>query len=310
NVIASVMGMNGTGKSSFIKLLTGNKDIKVGQSINPETMDIATYQFLQGDGLEVTLVDTPGFDDTRPQKSDSRLLGEIIDFLLERQTKKSMNGLIYFHRISDVRFGNTATHNIRMFSRLCGPEAMRNVVILTTRWDETRHHVAVKAEAQLMNSHFKEFVDNGAQVLRHNNTVVSARGVVSSILALPPIGHLQIVDELLSGRSLFETEAGRELDSQLAQLETQHVQEINALREQYIAAHSAADKALQAEIKSLREELLTKLRKVEKDKVNLARMKGLTSVAAQGVKIGANIPFLPGVLGPMVGGALGGVADH
>jgi hypothetical protein len=69
--------------------LTGNKDIKIGQSINPETKVIATYPFSRGDGIEVSLVDTPGFDDNRPNMSDSRLLGEIADFLLKRYALKS-----------------------------------------------------------------------------------------------------------------------------------------------------------------------------------------------------------------------------
>ena len=133
-----------------------------------------------------------------------------------------MNGLIYLHRISDVRFGGTATRNLRMFSRLCGPDAMKNVVILTTRWDETRRDVAEKTETDLRNGHFKEFVNNGAKVLRHDNTVASARNVISSILDLPPIAEIKVVNEIVGGRSLAETDAGRELDSQLTQLKTQH----------------------------------------------------------------------------------------
>jgi len=61
--------------------LTGNKDIRIGGSINPETMDISTYKFVHGDGQEVALVDTPGFDDNRPHMTDSKLLEEIADFL-------------------------------------------------------------------------------------------------------------------------------------------------------------------------------------------------------------------------------------
>jgi len=187
---------------------------------------------------------------------------------------------------------------------------MKNVVILTTRWDEKQHEVAEMAETQLRTGHFKQFIDNGAKVLRHDNTVVSARRIVSSILTIPPIGHLQVVDEMISGCSLYETGAGRELDSQLAELQTQHIQAMNAIRQQYVDARSTNDKAHQAELKRSREELYGRLQKVEKDKENLARMKGLRSGAAQGVNIGANIPFLPDALGAMVGGAVGGAADH
>ncbi|EDR07868.1 uncharacterized protein LACBIDRAFT_294476 [Laccaria bicolor S238N-H82] len=309
SVTVLLMGQTGTGKSSFIRLLTGNKDVKIGKSIEPETSDISTFDYAQNDGLEVSLVDTPGFDDNRAHMSDSKLLQDLIEFLLKRRNAKTVNGLIYLHRISDVRFGGTATRNLRMFSRLCGPDAMKNVVILTTRWDETRRDVAEKTEADLTNSHFKEFVNNGAKVLRHDNTVASARNVISSIMDLPPIGEIKVVNEIVGGRSLAETDAGRELDSQLTQLKTQHVEDINGLREQYKAARLAQDEEQQAEIKRLRDELLAKLEKVDKDKKNLEGMKQWT-FASHGAQIGLNIPFVPSVIGTMVGGAVGAVADH
>ena len=309
--------------------MTGNKDIKIGKSIEPETSDISTYDFAENDELEVSLVDTPGFDDNRAHMSDSKLLQDLIEFLLkryaltlswvnlsdafrlrlERRNAKTVNGLIYLHRISDVRFGGTATRNLRMFSRLCGPDAMKNVVILTTRWDETRRDVAEKTETDLRNGHFKEFVNNGAKVLRHDNTVASARNVISSILDLPPIGEIKVVNEIVGGRSLAETDAGRELDSQLTQLKTQHVEDINGLREQYKAARLAQDEEQQAEIKRLRDELLAKLEKIDKDKKNLEGMRQWT-FASRGAEIGSNIPLVPSVIGTMVGGAVGAVADH
>ena len=220
-----------------------------------------------------------------------------------------MQGLIYLHRISDVRFGGTATRNLRMFSRLCGPDAMKNVVILTTRWDETRLNVAQRTETELINTYFKEFIDNGAQVLRHDNTVESAREVIAAIVERPPIAHLQVIDEMMSGRSLFETEAGRELDSQLSKLHTQHVEEINELREQYKTARSARDEGQQAEIKKLRTELMGKLEKVDKDKKNLESFKDLT-FAAQGAQIGENLPFVPRSLGAWAGGRVGTIVGN
>jgi predicted GTPase len=63
--------------------LTGNKDIKIGESIDPETSDISTYGFSQG-GFNVVLVDTPGFDDNRPDMTDSKLLKNVTDFLVSK----------------------------------------------------------------------------------------------------------------------------------------------------------------------------------------------------------------------------------
>jgi len=63
--------------------LTGNEDIKVGENIDPETSDISTYRFSQG-GIDVLLVDTPGFDDNRPHMTDSNLLKNVTQFLVDR----------------------------------------------------------------------------------------------------------------------------------------------------------------------------------------------------------------------------------
>ena len=100
SLVASLMGMTGTGKSSvswfrvvispsdlqghqFIKLLTGNRDIKIGGGIDPETSEIQTFSFHHNHQY-VVMVDTPGFDDNRPNMSDSKLLGDITNFLIKR----------------------------------------------------------------------------------------------------------------------------------------------------------------------------------------------------------------------------------
>jgi len=68
--------------------LTRQADVKIGEGIDPETSDISTYQFSQ-DGFDVALVDTPGFDDNRPHMSDSKLLGDMAQFLLKGYARMS-----------------------------------------------------------------------------------------------------------------------------------------------------------------------------------------------------------------------------
>lgn len=211
-----LMGMTGTGKSTFIKLLTGKKDIKVGGGINPETSKIGSFSFYHKH-QRVIMVDTPGFDDNRPKMSDSKLLGYITEFLSEEHKGKTLHGFIYFHRISDVRISGTAKRNIRMMSSLCGPSAMKNVAIVTTRWDEVNKEqlqAAEKTETQL-SGYFKDFTDNGAQLYRHDNTLESAKKLISSVLDFTAIDKIQIVEEMRSRKTLFQTAAGEELASQI-----------------------------------------------------------------------------------------------
>ena len=75
--------------------MTGNKDIKIGMTIDPETSDISSYQFIN-DGSEVTIVDTPGFDDNRPHMSDSKLLENTTKFLLNRYVPRPRKPIVLF----------------------------------------------------------------------------------------------------------------------------------------------------------------------------------------------------------------------
>jgi hypothetical protein len=49
---------------------------------------------------------------------------------------RKLTGVIYLHRISDVRMGGAARGNLRLFRKLCGTDTFVNVVIVTTFWDK------------------------------------------------------------------------------------------------------------------------------------------------------------------------------
>ncbi|EDR07720.1 uncharacterized protein LACBIDRAFT_298189 [Laccaria bicolor S238N-H82] len=258
------MGMTGTGKSSFIKLLTGDEGVKVGETLEPETSEIKSFLFFHNHQC-VSLVDTPGFDDSRPNMSDSKLLDDIAEFLKRRHHTKAVHGFMYFHRIRDVRVGGAATRNIRMFSSLCGPEAMKNVAIVTTRWDELHGEqqlqAAGKTEKELLGHHFEDFIDGQAQVHRHDNTLESAQAVMSSLLRCPPIGDIRVVVEILHGKTLPETDAGLELKEQLVQLVSHYEDELKRLSIEFQAAIKFNKEAHEEEVAKLRMEL----EKVKKD---------------------------------------------
>jgi len=98
----SVMGSTGTGKSSvsrmftyrnmlahsvplqFIRLMSGDTSVDVGDSLESETSKIQVVRFFdQASGRNVVLVDTPGFDDSRAGVTDTDILKEIAQYLLE-----------------------------------------------------------------------------------------------------------------------------------------------------------------------------------------------------------------------------------
>ena len=84
---------------------------------------------------EVTLVDTLGFDDS--ERVDTDTLLELAEWLgLQGQKEIKFTGLIYLHRITGNRPGPSAVENPRLMRALVGENNMRNVVLVTNRWEE------------------------------------------------------------------------------------------------------------------------------------------------------------------------------
>jgi predicted GTPase len=68
----------------FIKLLTGDDSVTIGDSLESETSDVQVLHFLDTpSGRNVTIVDTPGFGDSRSGVTDTDILQKIANYLLE-----------------------------------------------------------------------------------------------------------------------------------------------------------------------------------------------------------------------------------
>ena len=89
--------MTGSGKSSvrifalvsirerslhkqFIRLITGDKEVKIGHGVSSETSDIGVHFWTAPDGRLCALVDSPGFDDSNGL-TDTDVLDKIASFL-------------------------------------------------------------------------------------------------------------------------------------------------------------------------------------------------------------------------------------
>ena len=95
-----------------------------------ETHEIQSFKFTNH-SQAITLVDTPGFDDT--YISDVDVLCKLSRWLEETYIKGFLlSGLLHLHRITDVRMGGSAMRNLRMFRRLCGPDALTKALLVTT----------------------------------------------------------------------------------------------------------------------------------------------------------------------------------
>ena len=56
-------------------------DIQVGHRLQSETSQVRSIHWTAKDGVEIILVDTPGFDDSREGVTDADILTMIADFL-------------------------------------------------------------------------------------------------------------------------------------------------------------------------------------------------------------------------------------
>jgi len=212
-----VMGPTGSGKTSFINVASGS-DLRVGAGLKSCTDVVQVAKPFELDGRSVTLIDTPGFDDTT--KTDAQILTTIADFLSqEYESGKKLNAVIYLHRISDVRMSGISTRTFRMFRKLCGNGTLSNAAIVTNHWGLVDWDIGEAREKELVNQEvfFKPAFDGGAKLLRHYHTSESAHAIVRELLGNRPKPLLiqeQLVDRHMN---LGDTDAGEELNREMLQ---------------------------------------------------------------------------------------------
>ncbi|TDL17317.1 hypothetical protein BD410DRAFT_843755 [Rickenella mellea] len=264
----AVMGATGSGKSSFVNLAS-QANHKVGHGLRSCTSDIAVAGPFELDGSSVTLIDTPGFDDTT--QTDTDILNLIATFLAEQyQRGHILNGIIYFHRISDVKVGGISARNLRMFQKLCGEATLKNVVIVTTMWDRIGLEDGELRERELAtdDAFFKPMLDNNARMERHHRTLESAHGIVCQLINNQPLA-MQIQEEIADQKlDILQTSAGEDLNKEILEQAAKHAEERRAreaaIRAEIAAREEIARKAAEAELRRIREEDERKKREAER----------------------------------------------
>lgn len=215
----------------------------------------------------VYLIDTPGFDDTT--RSDTEVLSEIAAWFGDSYKNKILlNGIIYLHRITDIRMQGSAKKNLIMFKQLCGPDALKRVILVTSMWDKISNDEAVRREKELIDT--PEFwgwmLQKGSSSHRHYNTEASAMEIVSKLASFTtPIAtalQTQLVDER---RTLDQTSAGRELQSELLKEKKKWDRERREIEEQMKAAIRQRDREAEEMMREERDRYTSMIKKVEKD---------------------------------------------
>ncbi|PPQ66132.1 hypothetical protein CVT24_000219 [Panaeolus cyanescens] len=163
DIIIAVMGPTGTGKTSFIQAVAGENYYvgrrDIGHSVEGGSIGVSYVSVpITGTHSNLILVDTPGFDD--PGKQDVQTL-EIIATWLEStyQRRVLLSGLVYLHRITDIRHDVDIQNTMNAFQSIAGPNALERVALVTTMWNDLRNKkIGIEREAQLMNMHWRPMI--------------------------------------------------------------------------------------------------------------------------------------------------------
>ncbi|KIJ93992.1 hypothetical protein K443DRAFT_684115 [Laccaria amethystina LaAM-08-1] len=169
DTIIALMGPTGTGKSSFINTLMGQSVAYVNDSVDSCTQEVQVFACLHpdGSGRRIFIIDTPGFDDSK--RTDWEILTIITQRLTETYKRRIiLSGIIQLCSIADTRMRGTPLMNMKIFEQLCGSDALKNVILTTTFWDQVNTDIGLEREAQLKSKFWAGMIAQGCRVARLN----------------------------------------------------------------------------------------------------------------------------------------------
>ena len=254
---------------------------------------------------KLLVLDTPGFDDSK--RTDTEILTEIARVLsAQYELGVQLKGIIYIHRITDVRYGGTAIKTFEVFKKICGEDALKNVLLVTSRWNEVDATLGADRERQLREKFWAFMIGRGSNISRFHGDEDSAQVLASQLLCKDPI-VLELQRELVDeGKNLDETVAGSFVSGDLDRLKKKYEQELADL-EKLKQELRDSDRKMKRDIQRQMAEEQARLQATYADQVSLQRPVGKEVQKEIGKKrsmITKALPFLPvavSILGAFVG---------
>ncbi|KAH7339987.1 P-loop containing nucleoside triphosphate hydrolase protein [Rhizoctonia solani] len=248
----AMYGGTGVGKSTFVNDASGTDVMPVGHDLPSCTQQVMASETFKVDGQDVVLFDTPGFDDTTISDADTlKRIAEFLESMYRRGIK--LKGIVYLHRITDMRMTGASARTFRLLRSLCGAKNLSNVIIVTNMWSDPPTEDELLRERQLQSDFFKSALDDGALIMRREHPgQQSAHGILRALLPKPAV-DLLIQEELYKGVPLPETEAGRMVRAEIEAKLSKQDQELKDLREEIKALVMDSNTKAERELEQYRE---------------------------------------------------------
>ncbi|KAF8238167.1 hypothetical protein L208DRAFT_362396 [Tricholoma matsutake] len=146
----------------------------------------------QRKNIDFAFVDTPAFNynaktDLEVLQTDAKRLGAFFG------GKVKLAGILYFHRIPDYPT-NEVRSDLTVFRELCKKQlldkqsidplkqlekdAYKNVIFVTTMWDQVDEERGSLFEKELMSKHWKRMIDLGATAARFDGSSAAAWNII------------------------------------------------------------------------------------------------------------------------------------
>jgi len=160
------------------------------------------------------------------------VLKEITDWTSQTyKEKRLLSGIIYLHRITDLRMEGSAVKNLIMFKKLCGPGALRNVFLTTTQWSKVDQAAGEIRENGICGDpkFWGLLIEKGATVQRFHGTRESGLKLIDKLMPNKPEA-LDIQDQIVEqGKTIVETDAGQWINAELIEQQKKFKEEIETL---------------------------------------------------------------------------------
>lgn len=222
------------------------------------------------------IIDTPGFD--VPGCSEVDVLRDIVarlGFLYREQHQ--LAGIVYCHRITDVRVTGSTRRSFEIFKSLCGKDAYGGATLLTTMWDalpqEDRGSEIgrLREESLLSNDHFwGDVKSGGGYTAAHTGDRASAVDIASKILARDEPITMAIQKEMVDRQEKLEyTTVGAVLLESLVKELKIYFNDLSDIEEELEGAKSNQKEELYEKLMLQKREIQARLFELEEKRSRL-----------------------------------------